>query len=438
MKLFRAKSTKLEPIKLCFGVPLETTLNSIPPIVEKCTRWILKHATKTEGVFRLSANQATVEELVSRFDKGENVDFESPLSLPTSAGKVTAMIEAHVVAALLKRWFRELPEPLCTLEMYDMWMAAASINDPQTKILQVKKVLSFLPQSNQILIKYLASFLREFSKHSDITKMTSTNLSICFAPNLLRPPDSIGLADQIEESPIATGLLVMFIEYFDLFFASVQGDGAILEFNADTGSNGKSAPKIGLTDNLLPPPPITAQKPEAAPMVALKKPTPKYSPAKRPVSTKSPLAPITGFAPNSSASSSSEPAIIPSPPTSPLPPPLPEDTLSADIPLANHSLPPPPITAPKPKLRSSYDGKEKLRKSAKKSTKMDSTSAEADDFSDFSAASSPSSPNFSSPLSASSGNLQSTSFASSSPGAGAAAPKKAPPARPVSAAPSFK
>lgn len=196
--------------------------------------------------------------------------------------------------------------------------------------------------------------------------MTATNLSICFAPNLLRPPASIGLADQIEESPIATGLLVLFIEHYDTLFDSVQKD---ITFNANTDTagsqNGKSAPKIALTDNLLPPPPMTAAKSEPAPALPPKKPTPKYVAGKKAGSPKMgshippPLA-------TSNGSLSSDQESFPSPPPSPLPPPLDEVPLTT----SGNNLPA-PVLPPKPKLKSSSEGRDKLRKSAKKSKKVE-------------------------------------------------------------------
>lgn len=47
MKLFRPKSSKIEAVKLCFGVPLDPSDTTIPPIVEKCTKWILRNGTLT-------------------------------------------------------------------------------------------------------------------------------------------------------------------------------------------------------------------------------------------------------------------------------------------------------------------------------------------------------------------------------------------------------
>jgi hypothetical protein len=290
------------------------------------------------------------------------------MMLPTSAGKVTAMIDPHSVAALLKRWFRELPEPLCTMEMYDMWMAAASINDPPTKLLQVKKVLSFCPQSNQILIRYLAAFLRSFSDFSEITKMTAVNLSICFAPNLLRAPDTIGLLDQIEESPIATSLLVLFIEHFDYIFETLTSKSAMNGTHNEATNDAKTS--SSLTSNLPPPPPMstttttttgTQRAYEPAPTPPPKKPTPKYMAIKKAVGVTKPSSPLP-------LDASYGDIVSPSPPLSPLPPPI-DSSVSPDSDFefgtTNISLPP-PVTAPKPKIKSSSDGKNNLRKSAKK------------------------------------------------------------------------
>lgn len=319
-------------------------------------RW---KATGTEGVFRLSANAAVVEELVGRYDRGEPVDFDAPVLVTTQAGKTSGMVDAHVIAALLKRWFRELPEPLCTIEMYDMWMAAASIKDKPTQMQQVKKVLSFLPQSNQILIKYLATFLRSFSVFSDETKMTPTNLAICFAPNLLRAPDTLGLADQIEESPIATSLLVMFIENFDDIFDHTVGIAT--PFAESVPPNKASS----LTSNLLPPPPPSPTSnhshSSSGPTPPLNKPTPKFTAKKG--GQRSPY--------------SREPSADPPTSLSPLPPPLSassnstttsssslnsssEGSLSKPGTDASLALPPPPL-APKPKnkLKRSNNGTKK-------------------------------------------------------------------------------
>lgn len=167
----------------------------------------------------MSANRAYVDELVELIDAGVEIDFDAPIVFESSGNRFASYLDAHIVGSLLKRWFRDLPEPLCTIDMYDMWIAAISIKEPIVLIQQVKKVFNFLPVANRLIIRYLATFLRFLAKFSEVTRMTASNLAICFAPNLLRAPSTIGLADQIEESPMATRLLeIMIEEYEKLFF----------------------------------------------------------------------------------------------------------------------------------------------------------------------------------------------------------------------------
>lgn len=381
--------------------------------------------TETEGVFRLSANAAVVDELVGRFDRGESVDFDASVIFPSSSGKPPALIDAHVVAALLKRWFRELPEPLCTTEMYDMWIAAASIRDEPTKLQQVKKVLSFLPLSNQILVKYLAAFLRAFAVFADDTKMPSKNLSICFAPNLLRAPDSIGLADQMEESPIATGLLVMFIENFDNVFDGTVG------IAAPFAEGPLPTAKPSLTANLLPPPPVASSPVKSGPAPPPNKPSPKFAPKKTGFrlnhsreasndsthSTSSPLSLSGGsnLAKSSSGSLQTSPdASVPSP----------IQTVPVEAGISALSLPPPPV-APKP-------NKSQLKRSTTNS-KKGSEDADSGALSprDASPSRTPPPPPLGDPTELSSSISPASSYGTPSP-LTSSAPKGLPPPRPSS------
>lgn len=54
-----------------------------------------------------------------------------------------------VVAALLKRFLRDMPEPLITYEWYDALLASVGIKDHQAQLNEVKKVINFLPGTNE-------------------------------------------------------------------------------------------------------------------------------------------------------------------------------------------------------------------------------------------------------------------------------------------------
>lgn len=58
---------------------------------------------ETEGIFRRSANIHKVRTLKDMANHGQNIVFEDP----------------YQAAALLKKFLRELKEPLLTFELYD-------------------------------------------------------------------------------------------------------------------------------------------------------------------------------------------------------------------------------------------------------------------------------------------------------------------------------
>lgn len=67
------------------------------------------------GIFRLSGSAVQIAEYRKILDKGGKID------LPQES-------DPHCVAGLLKLYLRELPEPLCTYDLYDQFIAASSMN----------------------------------------------------------------------------------------------------------------------------------------------------------------------------------------------------------------------------------------------------------------------------------------------------------------------
>ena len=93
-----------------------------------------------EGLFRLSGSQIAIQALKERFDSGSPLvrcsiddhlsahDRCLSLSVGFLAGENVDLLnvgDVHTVGSLLKLWFRELPEPLLTYELYDCFLAAA-------------------------------------------------------------------------------------------------------------------------------------------------------------------------------------------------------------------------------------------------------------------------------------------------------------------------
>lgn len=89
----------------------------------------------------------------------------------------------HVIAATLKMYLRELPEPLLTSMLYNDWITAMKYPEEQ-RLSVIQTILDKLPQANRDNLTYLVQFLSQLSKHPE-TKMNPSNIAIVMAPNLL-------------------------------------------------------------------------------------------------------------------------------------------------------------------------------------------------------------------------------------------------------------
>lgn len=189
-------TTQLLPTRQ-FGVSLQfikenNDMDIIPPIVRQCVEFLSQpDALETEGIFRRSANVSYVREAQIKCNRGEEVDFKN---------------DVHLAAVLLKTFLRELEEPLLTFELYDEIMQFQSIpKDERPRHVKIL-ILEKLPEDNYQLLKYLVCFLSKVMDRSDLNKMTSSNLSVVFGPNLVWSPNN-----QLSLSSI--GPINMFVDF---------------------------------------------------------------------------------------------------------------------------------------------------------------------------------------------------------------------------------
>jgi hypothetical protein len=96
------------------------------------------------------------------------------------------LLDIHCIASCLKLYFRELKEPLIPFNLY--FEALDSAHSPQKAI----ELLDKMPKINKLSLSYLIRFLQVFSapEHVKYTKMDDANLSMVWAPNILRNPNN--------------------------------------------------------------------------------------------------------------------------------------------------------------------------------------------------------------------------------------------------------
>ncbi|KFQ33645.1 Rho GTPase-activating protein 31, partial [Mesitornis unicolor] len=94
--------------------------------------------------------------------------------------------DIHCVGSLCKLYFRELPNPLLTYELYKKFTEAVSRFPEDEQLARIQNVIQELPPSHYRTLEYLIKHLTHLASFSNMTNMHTRNLALVWAPNLLR------------------------------------------------------------------------------------------------------------------------------------------------------------------------------------------------------------------------------------------------------------
>ncbi|KAK1879775.1 Rho GTPase-activating protein 30 [Dissostichus eleginoides] len=123
--------------------------------------------------------------------KGVNKDkvgeFESDGS--PDLNKDLYLQDIHCVSSLTKAYFRELPNPLLTYQLYDKFAEAVALQLEEERLVKIRNVLKELPEPHHRTLQFLMRHLVKMASFCSETNMHSRNLAIVWAPNLLRSKD---------------------------------------------------------------------------------------------------------------------------------------------------------------------------------------------------------------------------------------------------------
>uniref|UniRef100_A0A667ZA98 Rho GTPase-activating protein 32 n=1 Tax=Myripristis murdjan TaxID=586833 RepID=A0A667ZA98_9TELE len=162
-----------------FGCDLgEHLLNSghdVPQVLKSCTEFIEKHGV-VDGIYRLSGIASNIQKLRHEFDSEQIPDLTKDVYIQ----------DIHCVGSLCKLYFRELPNPLLTYQLYEKFSDAVSAATDEERLIKIHDVIQQLPPPHYRTLEFLMRHLSHLATFSYITNMHSKNLAIVWAPNLLR------------------------------------------------------------------------------------------------------------------------------------------------------------------------------------------------------------------------------------------------------------
>ncbi|KAM9746147.1 rho GTPase-activating protein 17b isoform 1-T1 [Menidia menidia] len=196
--------------KPAFGMLLEEHLKrsnrEIALPIEACVMMLLETGMKEEGLFRIAAGASKLKKLKAALDCSTS-QLEEFYSDP------------HAVAGALKSYLRELPEPLMTFSLYDEWIQASNVSDPDKRLQALWVTCDRLPKTHKANFRYLVKFLAKLAQDSDINKMTPSNIAIVLGPNLLWAKAEGTLAEMAAATSVhVVAIIEPIIQHADWFF----------------------------------------------------------------------------------------------------------------------------------------------------------------------------------------------------------------------------
>uniref|UniRef100_A0A8D2J108 Rho-GAP domain-containing protein n=1 Tax=Varanus komodoensis TaxID=61221 RepID=A0A8D2J108_VARKO len=157
---------------------LQLSGQDVPQVLKSCTEFVEHHGI-VDGIYRLSGISSNIQKLRLEFDAERSPDLNKDVYLQ----------DIHCVSSLCKAYFRELPNPLLTYQLYDKFADAVAIQMEEGRLEKIKEVLKELPSPHYRTLEFLMKHLVHMASHSAQTNMHVRNLAIVWAPNLLRSKD---------------------------------------------------------------------------------------------------------------------------------------------------------------------------------------------------------------------------------------------------------
>ncbi|OXV07990.1 hypothetical protein Egran_04243 [Elaphomyces granulatus] len=149
----------------------------VPALVDDAVSAMRQMDMSVEGVFRKNGNIRRLKDLAELIDnKDELIDLnkESPVQ----------------VAALLKKFLREIPDPLLTFKLHRLFVISQKISDPEKQKRILHLTCCLLPKAHRDTMEVLFAFLSWASSFSHVdeesgSKMDIHNLATVMTPNIL-------------------------------------------------------------------------------------------------------------------------------------------------------------------------------------------------------------------------------------------------------------
>ena len=216
-----------------FGVPLDVLVTKesaecthgvgpgalrVPNLLDEAVSAMRQMDMSVEGVFRKNGNIKRLKDTAEAIDQGQMPDLnrENPVQ----------------VAALLKKFLREMPDPLLTFKLHRLFIITQKISDEDKRNRVLHLTCCLLPKAHRDTTEVLFTFLKWAASFSHVdeesgSKMDIHNLATVMAPNILY--------SNIKQPPVDDSFLA--IEAVNLLIQSNETFCQVSQYQLSFGSS---------------------------------------------------------------------------------------------------------------------------------------------------------------------------------------------------------
>uniref|UniRef100_A0A8C4WM94 Rho-GAP domain-containing protein n=1 Tax=Gopherus evgoodei TaxID=1825980 RepID=A0A8C4WM94_9SAUR len=153
---------------------LNPIYRQVPRVVDRCCQHIEAYGLQTVGIFRVGSSKKRVQQLREEFDQGFDVFLDDSYCV-------------HDVAALLKEFFRDMPDSLIPKELYSAFVSTAFM-ERMAQLSMLQLLVYLLPPCNSDTLYQLLQFLDKVAQHAqDSTGPERQKVLVSNARALIHP-----------------------------------------------------------------------------------------------------------------------------------------------------------------------------------------------------------------------------------------------------------
>ncbi|XP_011866425.1 PREDICTED: uncharacterized protein LOC105561237 isoform X3 [Vollenhovia emeryi] len=196
----------------------QITQDNVPVILDKCVNFIYAHGMMTEGIYRRSGSSSAVVKLLEAFRRD------------AWATQITRnLYSEHDVATVLRRFLRDLPDPIFPPTIHDRLCLASESTSEENRVATYQKLLSTLTPITSATLRRILAHLHGLSQQSARNLMTVENLSAVWGPTLMHAGENSAEEWNRAETKVVADLIKLYPKLYQLSSADLAKEAKMLE-----------------------------------------------------------------------------------------------------------------------------------------------------------------------------------------------------------------